>query len=335
MYWEERGHLNKYWHAISTQISKGLFSRWVSILIFPIAITIILVILLKTGTKISWRQIHFSLILLVGSFGIEILGLFGAIPIWRKLLSYHQISSGLWDDIRIYCTSMLGTLIPGGIWSMVGRATLYKKLGYNELRVVMANVVEILIIGISGLIVYAIANVLSPEINLFEEPIIGLLIVFLALILIQPRVFAKIAHWVLSKKKSDMEPFIRIYRFKDLIVWLFVECFVIVTGGLAIYVFLRSFIYVPISALIQVLAAWGIANAVSNLFFWLPGTPIVRDGTMVIALTPNIQAPSALLFVILIRIWSIVSILLLVGSIWLITIVNNQREKNRAVVRNK
>ena len=63
--------------------------------------------------------------------------------------------------------------------------------------------------------------------------------------------------------------------------------------------------------------AWAAAAAVGNLLFWLPATSLLRDGALILALTPALPMPVAVLFAVLARVWSIGALLALAGLTWL------------------
>lgn len=106
------------------------------------------------------------------------------------------------------------------------------------------------------------------------------------------------------------------FNFKDLVIWVSVEIIILLIGGMAMFVLLASLTDVSLSMLIPVIASWAVAVAVGNLFFWLPGTPVLRDGAMILALTPSLILPVAVAFVLLVRLWSLASLLLLAGLVW-------------------
>jgi len=69
---------------------------------------------------------------------------------------------------------------------------------------------------------------------------------------------------------------------------------------------------------IQVITAWAAASAAGNLFFWLPGTFVLRDGALILALSSSLPVSVAVLFAILARVWTIGSLLALAGLVWLV-----------------
>jgi hypothetical protein len=66
----------------------------------------------------------------------------------------------------------------------------------------------------------------------------------------------------------------------------------------------------------RLIVAWAAATVVGSLLFWMPATSLLRDGALVLALTPALGA-AAILFAVLARVWSIATLLLFAAVIWL------------------
>ncbi len=213
---------------------------------------------------------------------------------------------------------MLGFALPGGIWSIVGRSSLYSRLGSSGLQVAAAGVVETVLSGAGGLLVYAITSIFTPGIDVWKQPAVGLIFGFLALVMIFPPIFNRLTGWVLAKSQPKQAALLQVrYNFADLACWILLEAVVVIIGGLAIFIFLRSIAEVPFGVAPRIILAWGAASAVSNLFFWLPGTMLIRDGVMALVLVPEMILAMAFIFVVLQHLWFLGSVLLLAGIVWL------------------
>jgi hypothetical protein len=291
------------WHKIPT-------------LLIMVAIVSALAILVRQGLPFVMQPIRFSPLLLGLSFLIECSSLLIAIPVWRRILKSYDIRQSMRDDLRIYCYSALGVTLPGGIWSIVGRSGLYQRLGANGLGVAAGSIVETFAIGVSALIVYATTILVRPDLSLLKQPEIGVGFAMLALVMIHPRVFNGLSGWVSAHTGRAV---IRAeFGLSELAFWCCLEAIVIVIGGISVFVFLLSFWTVPPSVVVPTIAAWAAAIAVSNLFFWFPGTALARDAVMIAALIPALALEQAIVFVILWRVWTIAALLLLAGGIWLV-----------------
>jgi hypothetical protein len=228
---------------------------------------------------------------------------------FNSRLSYYK-------DFRIYCYSMLGVAIPGRLWSVAGRAALYKRESISGMTVAVASFVELLVTGLAAFVLFGLTTAVSPATDLWQNPTVALLSTLFAIILIQPPLFNRLIAWLLSRSSQNNETAVKL-NYKDLAVWLGAETVVIMIGGTAVYILLYSLTPVPITLLPSIISAWAMAIVVGTLFFWVPG-PVIRDGMMTLVLTQVLPTATAVLFVLLVRVWTIASILLLAALIWLI-----------------
>jgi hypothetical protein len=295
-------------------------SKLISVIILVAAIGIALFLLTKDNTLTQLSMIHFSPIFLLLSFIIAYAGnLLGAIPVWRQILKKNGVQQTIRQDICIYCYSSLGSLIPGQIWTIAGRAALYQQLNVSGFIVTASGILEFFVVGIASFIVYSGIAFLKPHISIWAaRPWIGLFIILGSMVLIHPRILQHLISMSRKWIKPERELLVGNYRVIDLVRWLLYEMIVIIIGGISIFLLLKSILPVSIELLIPVIATWAAGVAVGTLFFWLPGSPVLRDGTMAIILAMFISPASAILFVGLVRIWLIISLLLLAGMVWLL-----------------
>lgn len=291
-------------------------NRRISLFVSAVFIVIVVWLLIQSGSQLAAQRVQLYMPLVILAFLVSSSGLLVAVFTWRLILTSFGISQRVHDDLRIYCYSALGVTLPGGIWQVVGRSMLYHRLGANSLQVATASVVETFVIGIAALGVYAISVIFQPGTSLIQRLEIGGVFSILVLLLIHPRVFNRVSAFVLKRTHQDKDLLLLDFGFRELASWIGLEAIVVSIGGLALFVLLTSLVVVPPSVVVQVIAAWAAAVAVSTLFFWLPGTPVVRDGMMTLVLMPNLTLPVALVFVLLARVWAIASLLVLAGLAW-------------------
>jgi len=276
-----------------------------------------LVVLVRDGQRLLTYAFRLNPLLVALSFVIECSGLPLAVFIWHGILARFGGHLSYQDDFRIYCYSMLGIVIPGGFWSLVSRVVLYERQGVAGVRIAVASVSESALIGLAGLVVYGLTAILVPYENVWQHPGIALAIISLVFLLVQPPVFNRIVGWLLRRSREGNESPISI-RYVDLGCWLVLEGILIVIGGGAVYLLLRGFTPVSPALLIPVINAWAVAAVMGNLFFWIPATSIIRDGAMTFILMQFLPASVAILFVLLVRVWTIGSILMVTALAWLL-----------------
>lgn len=299
------------------KLNKANLGRWVSLALVVLAVGFIIYFLVRDGQALLKHPIRFNPLLLGLSFLVECSGLLIAIPVWRWVLASYGIHRPLRDDIRIYTYSSLALVLPGGIWSIVSRSAFYQKHGERSALAATASIVEILVIGVAAVGVYFVTTIFQPNLSLWQNPLVGLFSLGIILSILHPRIFNRFVNWALRRaNRSEVFPEAG-FGFTQTILWVILEMVVLVIGGIAVFVLLASITPVTTEDLITVIAAWSAGNAASSLLFWLPGTPVLRDGAMVLSLTPNLTLPVSVVFVLLIRLWSWASLLLLAGLVWI------------------
>jgi len=274
-------------------------------------------VLVQGSAELQAYPIRLNILPLIASFLVSCPGFVLAALTWRRILGCYGIRQSARDDLRIYSYGTVALALPGGIWSIISRSAGYQRLGVSPGRVAAASVIETLVIGVASLAVYAVAVVLHPQISLWQRPEIGAGFAALVLIVIHPRVFTPFSRWLQQRTRSGSETLLVDFTLRELVSWIFLEALVVLIGGLAVLVLLNSLGESPETVIIPVIAAWAAASAASNLFFWLPGTPILRDGVMILVLAPSLSLPIALIFAILLRVWAITSLLIIAGLIWM------------------
>ena len=298
------GHGRIYWRRFSGPV------------FIILAIVVTLVIFFIDGQQILNYTFQLNPALVLLSVVIEFSGLILAVPAWHLILARFGSRLSYQDDLRIYCYTILGIVIPGGVWSLVGRVALYERQGVPGMYVTVATVVEFMLIGLAGLAVYGLTIFIQPAETIWQRPGIALLVMAMTLILVQPPVFNRIATLILSRSNPINAP-LTLLSYKDLGVLLGLEILTLIIGGTAIYVLLQSFVIAPASLYITMVRAWAAGAVVSNLLFWLPGKPVLRDGAIIVVLAQTLPVSLAVGFVIILRAWTIMSVLLAAGLAWL------------------
>jgi hypothetical protein len=297
---------------------KKNLSRIINALLFTLAITFAIYTIYANSSELAGFSFHVNIPLLGLSFLIECFGMFIAVLIWRRLIGTLGISHSLPIDIRIYSYSTLALLIPGGFWSIISRSSLYQNLGTRSYKAAIASIMENLLIGTAGLGVYTIATLARPELSPGNKPWMNLILLVALLVLIHPWTFNRLMRWSIQRFKiSDQEPISIDLRARDLSLWISIEMVVIIIGGIAVFTLLASITSVSLEYLFLMIIIWAIATTTGGLLFWLPGTLFYRDGAIVLMLASSVALPLALAFVIILRLWSIASIILLAGIIWI------------------
>jgi|WetSurMetagenome_2_1015567.scaffolds.fasta_scaffold10238_2 uncharacterized membrane protein YbhN (UPF0104 family) len=301
----------------STRVALRGWTKTASLGLITLAVAAAVTILIREGAKLPFRSLRLNPVWLGLSFLTVCIGILLAVIVWHRVLASFDVHQPFWSSLRIYCYSAVGVALPGSIWPMAGRSLLAQRSGASGARVATASIIESFVIGVAAMAVYAGCILLQSGVNLWTQPWVGIGFTALALILIYPPVFNSLSTWVLRRSKRVAEPITINVHLRELIGWVLVESVMVGIGGVALFFLLSSLVAAPRQTLLPLVIAWAASSAVGNLFFWLPATSLLRDGALILALTPSLSAPVAILFALLARVWSIASLLLIAGLIWL------------------
>jgi len=212
--------------------------------------------------------------------------------------------------LQLHAYVSLTAVLPGSVWQPASRIALYRARGVPGATVSAAIVVEWLLLGLAGLALYGasapFAGALPPD----WAPWL-VLVAVAAIVLLHPAAFGALmrraAGWL---GRGDLPP--RGLAARDLTGGFGRELAVLSLSGVALYLLMRAIS--PAASLPDALSAWGLTVAVASLLAWLPATALLKDGGMVLLLTPLFRevypdtgsaALAALAVTLAWRIWSL------------------------------
>ncbi len=293
------------------------FFRWFNALLLPLALATAAYFLAHQDTRAYFGSLHLRWKMLLLSFGVATAGLLLAVWIWQQML--NALGGGqhaFGEHVRVYCYSALGDLLPGGIWKIVSRSTLYESRGEDLTSAATASLTETLVVGAASMGLYALGTLLHPRLDMLEKPLWGAAATLATLTLIHPKVLGRLVEG-LQRRQGRGSTAVR-YTLPNLLSWLVLEMGVVAIGGAALFTLLNGLTPAPLELLPLLITAWAAASAAGNLLFWMPGSPVLRDGALILILQEHLSLPVVLAFVALIRLWSLVSLSVLAGISWLL-----------------
>jgi hypothetical protein len=291
-------------------------ARLIGLMVMVAAVGFAVAVLAREGGALLKESIRLNPLAVAASCAVVWAGMLLAVVLWRRIAIGFGIRQPAATDLRFYAYSALGVVLPGSIWPLVGRAVLYQRVGESPLSVTAATVVEACITGAAAMAVYAVGVMLQPNSGLLAQPVLGVVAAVAALVMISPPVFNRLSNALLRRAGQPVGAVpIRLHA-GELLIWWMIACLVILIAGVALYLLLNSLVDAPLELLGRLIVAWAAATVVGSLLFWMPATSLLRDGALVLALTPALGA-AAILFAVLARVWSIATLLLFAAVIWL------------------
>jgi uncharacterized membrane protein YbhN (UPF0104 family) len=213
---------------------------------------------------------------------------------WKWILAEWGVELSYSVTLRAEMVSMLAKYIPGAIWTPAARVVAARRAGVTDAALVVSSMLlEAGISAVAGVIVFVVS---LPFVDNVHAPLWPLVLFGAVLfVLVQPRVFRPVAHWVLSKVGYTKElPDMRNRTFTMLLVF-YAGTWVL--GGFALWLMLRSVGAHPdVSSIVFLGGVACVGAIVAVLFVFAPSGLGVREASMyglLLALTTPGRALSA------------------------------------------
>jgi len=258
----------------------------------------------------NWKNIPFaelrlngwwillSLICLFASFFLSAL-------IWVKLLNGLGTKIGLIKAMKSIALSQVGRYAPGRIWSYVGRAELGKLDAIPRTLSAVGLFVETELLIISASIVFlgGLAFSLGQWWGSLPHSLYYLLLLIpFEIVLLHPVITNRMAGSLFRIFRREAPRVTLQYRILLILTFLYVIAWYL--SGMGFYFMTRAVYPVKWSACVAISAAYPAAWLVGFLSLITPSGFGVREGILVLLLTPLIPTPMAITLSFLARIWT-------------------------------
>jgi uncharacterized membrane protein YbhN (UPF0104 family) len=249
---------------------------------------------------------------------------------WKWILAEWGIELSYPVTLRAEMVSMLAKYIPGGIWTPAARVVAARRAGVTDAALVTSSILlEAGLSAVAGVIVFIVSLPFVDNVNAPLWPLV--LFGAVVFVLVQPRVFRPVAHWVLSKVGYTKQlPDMRTRTFTLLLVF-YAGTWVL--GGFALWLLLRSVGAHPeVSSIVFLGGTACVGAIVAVLFVFAPSGLGVREASMyglLLALTTPGRALSAVALN-RVALTGVELVLLLVGGLLLRSIHPEKREPAEA-----
>jgi hypothetical protein len=238
------------------------------------------------------------------ALGLSVLGLLifliANAEIWRRLL--HLLGPELppIQSQGIWATSALGRYVPTAVLTPVLRVALAEREGAAK-RITLASLVyETAFILTASVVISAYFVITLDDLAGDWQRFVVLAVPVVALILLQPRIFHRLADHSLQRLgRAPLPVSLPAARILEFVSFYLVS---MVIAGLSLYALAQSFYPVGVGDLPTVIGAFAVATTFSFLAFLVPGGLVAREAAMTLALSPVIPAAPALAIAVLSRV---------------------------------
>ena len=222
-------------------------------------------------------------------------GLFAASIVWGKMMNDLTSPLAMRQHQVIYVVTHAARRIPGTVWHVLGRIAWYERLGIHKGITAFANVLETVLITLSGLVMVAIFFpflTTNSGVKLWQIGIgIGV-----GLLLIHPRLIQVI----MTRLGQETPPGKISYRL--ILSWFFYYLVIWFTGGSVLFLILRAMMDVSLTLWPVCIVAWCAAGVAGMLLILLPSGLGLNEATISLLLAIHIPSSIAVAAAIIVRI---------------------------------
>jgi len=308
--------------AARTRLADPRVRRLLSIGIMLLSIGFLLVILARDAQSLASR-INWSDYLGIGVVGVflYLLSLLVQLAAWAGLMIRLGGVTGGWWHVQIFSYSHLLRRLPGVVWYIAGRTTLYRGQGVNANVPIVASGLEWLLLLVGSAIVLATFGFSGT----FDAPIVALLalaaigisaIVLRRLILSASTVRGdgRLKSWF-SRMLSVDPP-----RVRDLALWLALYVAAYVVGGWILLLLVQATKPAVEVDLIRMTQVWALVGGMGTLLSAIvPAGLGLRELSLTVVLSPYVDTSAAVLISIILRVLFMLSDLVWGGALWLVS----------------
>ena len=281
-------HLNHIVENYTKFLNEPLVQKWsrkVITIVWVLLLGLILVGAWKYRASIEplIKSANYSYFLISAIFFLLSIGF--AVISWSFIMRQFAPTLKTWTHVYIFCTSLAARRLPGTIWYIGGRLSLYKHWGISSIKTSIASTIEIIVNLISGSITGLFFIIIGVKLSL---PLVILLMICLGfgLIFLHPQFLTRL----LIKLHHPLEDPL---SFKVILTWIVPYMLNWISGGLIYYFIISAFSPLNFKTLFFILGAWAVSGVASILTTFLPSSFGVAEITMAAFISTLMPLPLA------------------------------------------
>ena len=305
--------------------------RWVSVSVLLCTVAFLVFILLRSTDELreldDWPT---YLGVCARGFLLYPISLVVQALIWRLIIVRLGQMAGGWWDIEIYAYSSLMRHLPGMIWYLAGRATMYHTRGVEASLTLMASGLEWVLLLVAAVLVYGVLSLTGSGMLLLSIVLLSVLIVGTAMGLRQA---------LLTSARLPLPGFVRrrmaalatvpVPGVTDLTLWLSLYVLTYFVAGWILFLLVRGVapeVGIGLGAAIKI---WALTGGIGSLLSAIvPAGLGVRELTLTVLLSPPMSMAGAIVVAILLRMLYVGGSLVWGGMLWAIArLIGRHRQR--------
>ena len=294
--------------------------QWVSVSVFLCTVAFLVFLLLRSTDELrgldDWPT---YLGVCARGFLLYPISLIVQALIWRMIIVRLGQMTGGWWDIEIYAYSSLMRHLPGMIWYLAGRATMYRTRGVGASLALMASGLEWVLLLAAAVLVYSTFSLTGSGM---------LLIIALLSALIVGTAFG-LRQALLAGTRLPLPGFFRrrltalatapVPGAADLALWLSLYVLAYFIGGWILLLLVRGVAPEVTLGLGAATRIWALTGGIGFLLSAIvPAGLGVRELTLTVLLSPTMSIAEAIVVAVLLRMLYVGGSLVWGGMLWAI-----------------
>ena len=295
--------------------------RWVSVGVFLCTVAFLVFLLLRSTDELrmldDWPT---YLGVCARGFLLYPISLIVQALIWRMIIVRLGQMAGGWWDIEIYAYSSLMRHLPGMIWYLAGRATMYYTRGVGASVALMASGLEWFLLLAAAVLVYSTLSLTGSGMLLISIVLLSALIMGTAFGLRQA---------LLASTRLPAPGFVRrrltalatapVPGTADLTLWLSLYVLTYFVAGWILFLLVRGVAPEAAIGLYAAIRIWALTGGIGSLLSAIaPAGLGVRELTLTVLLSPTMPMAEAIVVAILLRMLYVGGSLVWGGMLWAI-----------------
>ena len=236
---------------------------------------------------------------IVAGSAVAVMGWSANVWVYRGIVRSHGFRVSFAKVAGLYLVPMLGKYVPGKVWSVLGSVWLFGRGG-------IPKSVAVTCVGLNTVLSLTSAVLISLAASVGREvPLVGrLLMVLVALLLlvgIHPKILYRCVNWGLRRLRRD--EIVSSLGFGALLKLLAGRAMAWALFGVGFYCVIRSFAFAPARVAPEIVGLFIFAQIAGFVALFAPAGLGVREGVLIVGLTPLVGSGPAIVISGLCRLW--------------------------------
>jgi len=274
--------------------------KFITLILTVLVIALLAWFLLKNWAEISafpWRinYWYLALTIIFNSLAVAVTFL-----VWQLMTSRLGGFSDVRSGFRLYYLSALTKRLPTSLPMIGGRILLYNQVGMNSAATMNCILLESILVGIAGIIVFLIFfpfYTAVPKGMAILMLITG--IVLVGIFIWKPQILIDLTNWLAIRWKK--QKLTSVPNRRDILLWIGIYTLPWMLGGLSLYCVPRAVADIAAPPLIDAIGISTLANLVSLLAMLLPINFGLKELTSAAMMTAWMPMSTALIITIIHR----------------------------------